>query len=216
MERKINLHIISDGRLYQSDDLVRLDAGGCAGCSACCRVTGDTIVLDPYDLYQLEAHLSADFDRLLATCLELRLVDGLILPNLKMISDADGVHCAFLSPEGRCQIHTARPGFCRLFPLGRYYENNSFQYFLQTHECPKPGKSKIKVRKWIDEPDFTRHEKFISDWHYYLKPLQNYAMTSEDSEKVKALSLQILQTFYLRPYDENIDFYEQFYQRLTQ
>ena len=79
----------------------------------------------------------------------------------------------------------------------------------------KTRKAKIKVRKWIDEPDFSRHEQFVSDWHYYLKPLQNYAMTSEDSEKIKALSIQILQTFYLLPYIEDVDFYEQFYQRLS-
>ena len=40
-------------------------------------------------------------------------------------------------------------------------------------------------------------------------------MTSEDSEKIKALSIQILQTFYLLPYIEDVDFYEQFYQRLS-
>ena len=40
-------------------------------------------------------------------------------------------------------------------------------------------------------------------------------MTSEDSEKIKALSIQILQTFYLLPYIEDVNFYEQFYQRLS-
>ena len=189
MLRDIDLNEISDGRLYTANDMVKADCMGCQGCASCCQGMGDSIVLDPYDMYRLCMGLKTTPVALLASSLELGVVDGLILPHLKM----DG----------------------RLFPLGRYYENDSFSYFLQTHECPKPGKAKIKVRKWIDEPDFSRHEKFVSDWHYYLKPLQNYAMTSEDSEKIKALSIQILQTFYLLPYIEDVDFYEQFYQRLS-
>ena len=40
-------------------------------------------------------------------------------------------------------------------------------------------------------------------------------ISSRYSEKIKALSIQILQTFYLLPYIEDVDFYEQFYQRLS-
>lgn len=213
MLRDIDLNEISDGRLYTANDMVKADCMGCQGCSSCCQDMGDSIVLDPYDMYRLCTGLKTAPAALLSSSLELGVVDGLILPHLKMNGTTDS--CMYLNKDGRCSIHPFRPGFCRLFPLGRYYENDSFSYFLQTHECPKPGKAKIKVRKWIDELDFSRHEKFVSDWHYYLKPLQNYAMTSEDSEKIKTLSIQILQTFYLLPYIEDVDFNEQFYQRLS-
>ena len=46
-----------------------------------------------------------------------------------------------------------RPGFCRLFPLGRYYTEDGFKYIIQIHECAKKNRSKIKVKKWIDTPD---------------------------------------------------------------
>lgn len=216
MERKINLHTISDGKLYQSDDLVRLDADGCAGCSACCRVTGDTIILDPYDLYQLEAHLDVGFDHLLSSCLELRLVDGLILPNLRMIADADGVHCAFLSAEGRCQIHTARPGFCRLFPLARLYDGSGFSYLLQTEECPRPGKSKVRITKWLGVPDYPRYETFLNKWHYFLKPYQDFILSGQaDPFWQKRVSTEILQLFFQKPYRTDLDFYKQFELRLS-
>ena len=61
---------------------------------------------------------------------------------------------------------TSRPSFCRLFPLGRFYENGGFKYFLQIHECKKTSRSKIKVKKWIDT-DFRQYEKFVADWHYF-------------------------------------------------
>ena len=41
--------------------------------------------------------------------------------------------CYFLNEEGRCSIHSFRPGICRLFPLGRFYEEEGFRYFLQIH-----------------------------------------------------------------------------------
>ena len=98
--------------------------------------------------------------------------------------------------------------------MGRFYENHSFQYFLQIHECPAPGKSKVKIRKWIDTPDIKRYETFIADWHYYLKPLQEYAMDFEHGENIQKLNMYILKQFYLKPYSKEGDFYQEFYERL--
>lgn len=203
MLRNVNLSEISDGKLYESKDMVKADCGGCKGCSACCRGMGSSIVLDPLDVHQLVKGLGIPFEALLSRQLELNVVDGLILPNLKMTEDGDA--CPFLNEEDRCSIHAIRPGFCRLFPLGRFYENDSFRYFLQIHECPKPGKAKIKIYKWIGMDDMKRYEKFINDWHYFLKELQEYALSSTDSEKVKAISMYVLQQFYLAPYAEDTD-----------
>ena len=56
---------------------------------------------------------------------------------------------------------------------GRFYENGSFKYILQIHECPKTNRSKIKVKKWVDTPDLKKYEKFVNDWHYFLKDLEH-------------------------------------------
>ncbi len=122
--------------------------------------------------------------------------------------------CAFLISD-RCSIHELRPGFCRIFPLGRFYENRSFRYFLQVHECPAPAKSKVKIRKWIDTPDVKRYEQYIIDWHYYLKDLQEYAMDFSHGEQIQKISMYILRQFYLLPFNENGDFYQEFYERLA-
>ena len=131
MLRDINLNEISDGRLYTANDMVKADCMGCQGCSSCCQGMGDSIVLDPYDMYRLCTGLKTAPAALLSSSLELGVVDGLILPHLKMNGNTDS--CMYLNKDGRCSIHPFRPGFCRLFPLGRYYENDSFSYFLQTH-----------------------------------------------------------------------------------
>ena len=134
MEREIDLNEISDGRLYDSNDMVKADCQDCAGCSACCRGMGSSILLDPFDFYRMEAGLGLTFEKMMADRqIELNLVDGIILPNLNM--SENGEICPFLDKNGRCSIHAFRPGFCRLFPLGRLYENRSFRYFLQVPEC---------------------------------------------------------------------------------
>lgn len=211
MERNIDMDSVSDGKLYTANDMVKADCGGCRGCSACCRGMGTSVTLDPLDLYRMCSGLQTGFGELMRDKIELNIVDSLILPNLKMSGREEA--CAFLNEEGRCSIHAFRPGICRLFPLGRFYEEGSFRYFLQVHECPKENKAKVKVKKWLDTPDLKRYEKFICDWHYYLKKLQREV--EADPEKIRPVSMELLNRFYVMPYDSGRDFYEQFYERLS-
>lgn len=211
MKRNVSLDEISDGKLYGPNDMVKADCNDCTGCSACCHGMGTSIVLDPYDIYRLSAHLKMSFEQLLAGYIELNVVDGLILPNLKMTGNDE--KCAFLNEEGRCSIHPYRPGICRLFPLGRYYENNTFQYFLQVHECRNENRSKVKVKKWIDTEDLKAYEKYISDWHYLCKDVEELIASTTDEALAKKFNMGILSAFYMQPYRTEADFFAQFYER---
>ena len=213
MLREINLSEVSDGKLSGSNDMAKTDCQGCAGCSDCCRGMGNSVILDPFDVFRLSLHFSKNFEELVADFLELNVADGIILPNLRMTGPNES--CVFLDQDGRCTVHVARPGLCRLFPLGRYYENGSFRYFLQVHECPKQNKTKIKIKKWLDTENLRQYEKFVTDWHYYLRERQETAMQAEDAATVKILSMDILRRFYLPPYEKNADFYTQFYAHMN-
>lgn len=212
MKRHVELKDISDGKLYTANDMAKLGCNGCLGCSACCRGMGSSIVLDPMDMYCLTSHLNAGFESLLQDRIELNVVDGIILPNLKMAGREEC--CTFLDSEGRCGIHKFRPGVCRLFPLGRYYENHSFRYFLQTRECKRENRSKVKIKKWMDLPDLNRYEQFVTDWHYFLNDCEAAVARAEES-LAKKWNLYLLNQFYVSPYGEE-DFYSQFYQRLEE
>lgn len=215
MKRNVTLAEISDGRLYGNNDMVKADCHGCKGCSQCCRGMGNSIVLDPFDVYRLQQGLGMDLTGLLgAEKVELNVVDGMILPNLKMVGAEE--KCAFLNEEGRCSIHACRPGICRLFPLGRYYEDGDFKYFLQTGECTDTNRSKVKVSKWIDTPDIIRNHDFICQWHYFLNELEEIVGDLEDMELGKRLNMLMLQMFYMNPYDVESDFYGQFENRMEQ
>lgn len=111
MLRNVSLEDISDGRLYTENDLVRVDTNSCKGCqTVCCQNMGSTIVIDPYDCYKLTTGLGKTFEQLTMNELELNVVDGIIMPNLKM-QKSDG-RCAFLREDNLCNIHTIRPGIC--------------------------------------------------------------------------------------------------------
>ena len=122
MLREGTLADISDGRLYELNDMVRADCAGCAGCSKCCRSDmGTSITLDPYDVWMLKKGTGRDFSDMVEKEIKLSVLDGLILPHMNMEKG-----CQFLDEGGRCTIHPYRPSICRLFPLGRYYENGDF------------------------------------------------------------------------------------------
>ena len=214
MRREVTLEEISDGNLYEANDMVKADCQDCKGCCDCCKGMGDSVVLDPYDVYRLCRGLGKSADQLLTGELELGVVDGNILPHLAMKGEEE--RCVYLNERGRCSIHGIRPGFCRLFPFGRYYQEDGFRYILLIHECTNQKRTKVKVKKWIDTPDLKRYEKFVYDWHEFLLKVQEVFYQAEDETLEKNLNLYVLSRFYRKPYEENRDFYEQFYERLEE
>ena len=99
--------------LLSSNDMTKLGCGECSGCSSCCRGMGQSILLDPYDIFQLQIATGQSFAGLMQEKIELCVESGIILPALRMQSETDA--CGFLNHEGRCRIHPYRPGLCRLF-----------------------------------------------------------------------------------------------------
>lgn len=216
MKRNVDINEISDGRLYSSGDMVKADCRDCEGCSACCRGMGSSIILDPMDIWRFSQGIKKDFAALMsAGIIELGIVDGMILPNLKMDSGTDV--CPFLDENGRCSVHACRPGLCRLFPLGRYYEENGFRYFIQIHECRKKDRGKVKIRKWLGIPDLKSYEHYILRWHDFLKECES-ALETLDEEKRRILTLYVLRSFYETAYMAADDhgFYEAFDARMGQ
>lgn len=211
MRREGTIEEISDGKFYTANDMVKAGCNDCAGCSSCCKTVGNTIILDPYDIYSLTVNLKTSFMELLNGKIELNVVDGVILPNIKM---ADG-GCGFLDENERCSIHTFRPGFCRLYPLGRYYEDGGFKYILLKDECRKQNRTKVKVKTFLGVKNLKEYEQFVTDWHYFLKDVEKKimeSMSAGDDERTKKISMSVLQTFYIEPYAGE-DFYMQYYAR---
>ena len=210
-----NILDISDGKIYSANDMAKISCHDCAGCSSCCRDMGESIWLDPYDVFQLTRNLGKTMQELLAKEVELHVEDGLILPNIKMAGDGEPA-CSFLNAEGRCSIHAFRPGFCRLFPLGRNYEEDKLNYFVLKDACPAPNKSKVKINKWLGVPNLKAYEKFLVEWHALTKRLRAcYDVHAQDEAVIKAVNMKFLQIFYLTSYEDD-DFYPAFQARMEE
>lgn len=222
MKRNVSLEEISDGRLYGINDMVKADCHGCKDCFKCCCGMGESIILDPLDCFNMTKGTGLMFTELLNRYIELNVVDGVILPNIHMKNQGEhespndageDMRCGFLDENGRCGIHTFRPGICRLFPLGRYYENGDYKYFLQVNECAKKDRTKIKVSKWINEPDPKQYHDFVVKWHYFLNRIEELINSTDDDEHIRNINMAILNTFYVKPWDLGVDFYGQFNER---
>lgn len=212
MSRVVDLEKVWDGQKYTKDNMVKIGCDGCGGKSICCHDMCDTIVLDPYDIYQLESGLNLSFEELLLGAIELNSSNGLILPNIKKQPHNNG--CGYLDSNGRCSIHDFRPGFCRLFPLGRVYDGDDMYYVNQVHECSISNPSKIKVKNWIGINNLSLYEKYAFTWHTFIKKITSAISSMTDVNEIKNINLKVLNTFYLNSYDTERDFYEQFNKRL--
>ncbi len=211
MWRNESVGEISDGRYYTANDMVRIGTDDCAGCSDCCRMD-PLIVLDPCDAFEFNRFLGESVEDLLNEKIRLEVIDGLILPVLQM--DENGT-CPFLGEDGRCTIHLVRPGICRLYPLGRSWEDGDFRYILQVHECTHCTGAKVKVKKWIQIPDLSSYEEFCRKWHNFLEQVRGF-LESADPEGTyrRQICVYLLRQFYLCDWTGD-DFYALFEEKLA-
>ncbi len=211
MKRYLTFEEISDGKKYGLNDYVNADCDGCVNCFECCKFTDDTIHLDPLDIYNLSKATNKVFNEMLDLYVGLSVVDGVITPFL--LKKKDSGSCVFLS-SSRCMIHDLRPGFCRLFPLGRIYEDDgSFKYFIQVHECPYESKKPVRVSDWLSCDEPKKYEAFIRNWHFVIKTVSNDF--KDEPGALKEANMNLLNIFFLQSYDLNASFYEQFNHRFN-
>ncbi|MBQ9233456.1 MAG: YkgJ family cysteine cluster protein [Lachnospiraceae bacterium] len=202
MFREVTMEEISDGRTYELNDMVKCDTGDCKDCHKCCTGMGSSVIIDPFDVWKLKNELKLGFEELLQKgYIELNMVDGLILPNLKM-NEKDA--CSFLDENGRCSIHKARPGICRIFPLGRVYDEKGFKYFVQKGQCIKEKSlAKIKVKKWIDTDELAKNQEYVLKWHDFIRSVGDKMIRLRDSgrgEMLNDIAMYVLNEFFVKDF----------------
>ena len=191
--------------LLDKNDLAKLGCNDCNGCSDCCKGMGTSVILDPYDIVLLKYNLELTFEQLIgANKIELNMQEGLILPSIAMNGKDES--CAFLNQDGRCSIHSFRPGLCRLFPLGRDYSSKEVKYFVLDNACSIQNRTKVKIKKWLEVPNLTMYEEYLEKWHELLKELRK---SNYSDEEHKNICMLLLNYFYVTDFSiEN--FYDEF------
>ena len=205
--RTINiLNEISDGNLYDIEDKVKADTCGCDNCSDCCNDVGDLVVLTPFDIYEMTTYLKEDFDKLIDEKITLRENNKIKLPYLKMQEKSK--NCSFLDENKRCTIHSKRPNICRLFPLGRAYQDNDFKYFLQVDNCPKKDLKEVKISDWVNIENYDQNKEFIMNWYKFIKALTFRLKFVYDNDEINNINEILLNNFYKTKIEGN--FYDHF------
>lgn len=204
-------------KYYSIRDMARIGCNDCKGCHTCCQDMGDSVVLTPYDVHILSVKLGLPVDALFQEWLQLSVVDGLLQPSMAMNKYLAGNNttacCHGLDAQGRCSIHEFRPSICRLFPLGREYTAEGIRYFVLEDACPAAAKTKVKIDKWVERPEFPEHERFLVQWHSFKKMCMTRLSENTNEDYHKQLMMYVLQLFYRKPYTEG-DFYKEFLERM--
>ena len=210
--RSVNiLEEISDGKLYDIEEIVKADACGCDGCNDCCIDVGNLVVLTPFDVHEMVNYLGVGFDELIGNKIELRENNKILLPYLKM--QDSNKHCSFLNQEGRCTIHSKRPNICRLFPLGRVYKDDDFKYFLQVGNCPKEELKDVKVSDWIGIENYDDNKRLILEWYKFIKALTFRLKFVRDEKELEEINEILLDSCYRIKVEEG-NFYSVFFENL--
>ncbi|MBS7527519.1 YkgJ family cysteine cluster protein [Fusibacter paucivorans] len=211
---------ISDGKLYDYTDVVKADTGGCLECHACCVDVGDLVSLTPYDTYEMMRATQQSFAALTSDHIAIHRIGKLNLPYLKM-HDGNAA-CSFLNMEGRCSIHNYRPNICRLFPLGRVYDEDDFKYILQQNACVKSKLEKVKIKKWIGIDSYPENKAFLLEWHRLLGAIAFRMKFIREADAVRIFNDDFINGFYsiqlplqqMSDVEAHRAFYKQFYETL--
>lgn len=105
-------------------------------------------------------------------------------------------------------------GYLPCFSIGADLRGEQTGLFLQVDGCAKENRSKIKVSKWLDTPELKKNQQYLIDWHAFRKKIKSILGEMSDENQKKTITMFLLNTFYINPYDAEQDFYPQFYARL--
>jgi len=156
----------SDAVPLSGSDPVELTCGT-AGCSSNCCKNGPHIILNPYEIDRICKSSGMSYEDLL-DIVETDRVNG--FPMVMLPRDPA---CHFLTDQG-CRIYEARPLACRLFPLGRVYENgNSYIVLPDRNLCAGLVSAPAKaLTDYLREQDTETQIRMADVWIRFVTDME--------------------------------------------
>lgn len=167
----------ADAKVLSKTDLLQLSCG-IHGCTSNCCTKSAPIILNPYEIALICRESKLSYEDLL-DIVETDRAKG--FPLVMLPRDPA---CYFWTGRG-CRIYQARPLACRLFPLGRVFDNGQSHIVLpQLNVCSglasSPGKT---VADYLREQDTSPSIQMADRWIEFvneieLQPLPDKPVTS--------------------------------------
>ncbi len=156
----------ADARALAETDLLQL-ACGAAGCGATCCKAAAPIVLNPYELARIRAVSGMSYEDLLD------VFDTDRAKGFPLVMLPRDPACHFWTEKG-CRIYDARPLACRLFPLGRVFENHQSRLVLpEVNRCsglaPAPAKT---IAAYLQEQDTALFIAMADRWIEFVSDIE--------------------------------------------
>jgi len=163
--------------ILHGDDPVQLSCG-VNGCMSNCCTKSAPIVLNPYEISLICRESRMSYEDLLD------IVDTDRAKGFPLVMLPRDPTCRFWTGKG-CRIHGSRPLACRLFPLGRVFENGVSHIVLpELNGCSGLTRSRGKtMADYLNDQDVALQIRMADRWIAFvneieLLPLPDKAVTS--------------------------------------
>jgi len=167
----------ADARVLADSDLLQLRCGA-AGCSATCCKAATPIVLNPYEVARIRKASGIPYEDLLD------VFDTDRAKSFPLVMLPRDPVCYFWAETG-CRIYEARPLACRLFPLGRVFDNGLSHIVLpEVNRCSGlVSAPSWTVAGYLEEQDAALYSEMADRWIEFVSamerlPLQDTPLTS--------------------------------------
>jgi Fe-S-cluster containining protein len=167
----------TDARILSESDLIQL-ACGVNGCSSNCCTKSAPIVLNPYEIALMCRESNMSYEDLLD------IVDTERAKGFPLVMLPRDPHCHFWTGKG-CRIYRGRPLACRLYPLGRVFDQGESHLVLpELNICSGLSSSPAKtIAEYLHSQDTTILIQMADHWIQFVsdveqKPLPDKPVTS--------------------------------------
>jgi Fe-S-cluster containining protein len=156
----------ADAKVLADSDFLQLSCGA-EGCSSTCCKAAAPIILNPYEIARICSESGMTYEDLLDV-VETDRANG--FPLVMLPRDPA---CNFWTERG-CRIYPARPLACRLFPLGRVFDNGQSYIVLPEANCcsglaPLPSKS---VADYLSEQSTGKYIEMADQWIAFVSDME--------------------------------------------
>lgn len=138
----------------------------CKKCGFCCDNT--SIQLYPFDVFEICRELKIDSKEF-----HKRYTKFIIDKGMPRCILSNNPHCPF-KIESLCSIHDKRPLRCRLFPVGRHFQEDKTEYILPKHQCIGFDTGhKQTIGEYLESQKIDKYDQESQRWNHFIISLKD-------------------------------------------
>ncbi len=163
----------ADAAVLAETDPLQLSCG-IAGCASNCCKSGAPIVLNPYEISLICRASTMSYEDLLD------IVDTDRADGFPLVMLPREPACHFWTKNG-CSIYNARPLACRLFPIGRVYDDAQSRFVLPGRNfcdglVPEPART---VGDYLKTQDTALHIRMADRWIEFVNEIERLSLADK-------------------------------------